>query len=123
MQTFYTVLVVIILVICVVLALVVLIQNSKGGGLASNFQGQNQYLGVRKTADFLEKATWTLAILLIVISLACVAFVPKHTDDQTEVKSELNLGNVNVPTATQQQAPATNAPAPSQQQQQQPDAQ
>ncbi|MBO4740369.1 MAG: preprotein translocase subunit SecG [Bacteroidales bacterium] len=105
----YTALVVIILVICVLLALVVLVQNSKGGGLASNFQNQNQYMGVRKTADVIEKASWVLAIALMVLSLACVAFVPKHNDDQPEVKSELNL-NVNIP--TQPQAPAANTPAP-----------
>ena len=109
---FYTALVVIILVICVILALVVLVQNSKGGGLASNFQNQNQYMGVRKTADFLEKATWTLAVALMVISLACVAFVPKHTNEEKEVKTELNLNNVAIPQTSQQtQAPAQNAPA------------
>lgn len=116
----YTILVVIMLIICVVLALVVLVQNSKGGGLASNFQGQNQYMGVRKTADFLEKASWTLAVSLMVLSLICVAFVPKHNNDQQEVKTELNLDNVNIPPVSQTAAPTTpadNAPA------QQPDAQ
>ena len=107
----YTFLVVVILVICVILALVVLVQNSKGGGLASNFQNQNQYMGVRKTADVLEKTTWTLAVLLMVISLACVAFVPKHTNDEKEVKTELNLDNINIPTASQTTAPVNNAPA------------
>lgn len=104
----YTFLVVFILVICVILALVVLVQNSKGGGLASNFQSQNQYMGVRKTADVLEKASWTLAVLLMVLSLACVAFVPKHTNDEKEVKTELNLNNVNIPPVSN---PTTTAPA------------
>lgn len=107
----YTAIVVIILFICVILAIVVLVQNSKGGGLASNFQNQNQYMGVRKTADFLEKASWTLAIALMVLSLACVAFVPKHTNDDAEkVKSAVNINNVTVP-PVQQQAPAANTPA------------
>ena len=115
---FYTALVVIILVICVILALVVLVQNSKGGGLASNFQSQNQYMGVRKTADFLEKATWTLAVLLMVFSLACVAFVPKHTnDDKQKTESGIKLDNVNIPmnnptTTTTAPAPATENAAP-----------
>ncbi|MBR4803054.1 MAG: preprotein translocase subunit SecG, partial [Bacteroidales bacterium] len=66
-----------------------------------------------KTADFLEKASWTLAVALMVLSLACVAFVPKHTDDEKEVKTELNLGNVTVPPVqTQSNAPAANTPAP-----------
>ena len=112
----YTVLVVIILLICVILALVVLVQNSKGGGLASNLQSQNQYMGVHKTADFLEKATWTLAIILMVLSLACVALVPKHNNDNEAPKSavDANYSTNNIPTmpTTQTPAPAAeNAPA------------
>jgi preprotein translocase subunit SecG len=49
--------------------LVVLVQNSKGGGLAANFGASNQIMGVRRTADFLEKATWTLAGALLVMSI------------------------------------------------------
>lgn len=113
----YTFLVVFILVICVILALVVLVQNSKGGGLASNFQNQNQYMGVRKTADVLEKASWTLAVALMVLSLACVAFVPKHTnDDKQKTESGIKLDNVNIPmstpTTTTAPAPATENAAP-----------
>ena len=47
----------------------VLVQNSKGGGLASGFTSSNQYMGVRKTADFLEKATWTLASSLLALCI------------------------------------------------------
>ena len=36
-------------------------QNSKGGGLAAGFSSTNQIMGVRKTTDFLEKATWGLS--------------------------------------------------------------
>jgi len=66
MGTFITVL---ILITCLILVLVVLIQNPKGGGLSSEFSSSNQYMGVRKTADFLEKTTWTLAIILLSLSL------------------------------------------------------
>jgi preprotein translocase subunit SecG len=55
-------------IICVLLILVVLVQNSKGGGLAAGFTG-SQIMGVRKTADFLEKATWTLAGTLLLICI------------------------------------------------------
>jgi preprotein translocase subunit SecG len=58
------------IIACVLLILVVLIQDSKGGGLSSSFGGSNQILGVRRTTDFLEKATWVLAIALLVFSLA-----------------------------------------------------
>ena len=65
----YTVIVILILVVSVLLGLVVLVQNSKGGGLISNFGGANQMMGVRQTTDFLEKATWTMAIILVVLCL------------------------------------------------------
>ena len=65
----YTVVVILILVVSVLLGLVVLVQNSKGGGLISNFGGANQMMGVRQTTDFLEKATWTMAIILVVLCL------------------------------------------------------
>ena len=54
----YTAISVLIFIICVLLILIVLVQNSKGGGLASSFASSNQIMGVRKTTDFLEKATW-----------------------------------------------------------------
>lgn len=58
------------IVAALVLVLVVLVQNSKGGGLASNFSSSNQIMGAPKTADFLEKLTWGLAGVIIVLSLA-----------------------------------------------------
>jgi len=68
---------VLIFIICLLLVLVVLVQDSKGGGLASNFSSSNQVMGVRKTADFLEKSTWTLAIGLVVLSLLTIFLIPK----------------------------------------------
>ncbi len=68
---------VLILISCVLMILVVLVQNSKGGGLASNFSSSNQYMGVRKTADFLEKFTWSLAVALLVLSLMSTAIIPR----------------------------------------------
>lgn len=59
---------VIIFIIAVLLILVILVQNPKGG-LASNFSSSNQVMGVRKTTDFLEKATWTLGIALLIFSV------------------------------------------------------
>ena len=69
---------VLIIIVCILLILVVLVQNSKGGGLASSFSSSNQVMGVRKTADFLEKATWTLAASLLVLSVVSTSYtVPK----------------------------------------------
>ena len=58
------------ILVCLILGFVVLIQNSKGGGLASNFASSNQIMGVKKTTDVLEKATWILASSIIVLCLA-----------------------------------------------------
>jgi preprotein translocase subunit SecG len=71
----YSVVAVLIVIACILLTLIVLVQNSKGGGLAANFAAGNQAFGVRQTADFLEKATWTLAISVLVLCLAATALV------------------------------------------------
>ena len=61
----YTVLIVLIVIVALLLGLVVLMQNSKGGGVSSTFSASSQIMGVRKTADFLEKATWGLSIAIV----------------------------------------------------------
>ena len=73
---------VLIVITCILTILIVLVQNSKGGGLASNFSSSNQYMGVRKTADFLEKATWTLGAALIVLSLLAGITIPSREESQ-----------------------------------------
>ncbi|NND77184.1 MAG: preprotein translocase subunit SecG [Flavobacteriales bacterium] len=65
--------IILIFVVAILLGIIVLIQNPKGGGLASNFGAANQIGGVRRTADFLEKATWGLAIALVLLCLASTA--------------------------------------------------
>jgi len=71
----YTVITILIIIASILLTIVVLLQNSKGGGLAANFAAGNQTFGVRQTADFLEKATWTLAIIILVLSILATAFI------------------------------------------------
>ena len=70
----YIFLTILIVIAAVLLTLLVLVQNSKGGGLAAGFASGNQVMGAPKTADFLEKATWTLIALIIVFSIAAVGF-------------------------------------------------
>jgi len=82
----YTLITVLIFIVCVLLVLIVLVQNSKGGGLASNFQSSNQVMGVRKTTDFLEKATWVLAGSLLVLSVLGSAFIPRQQLNQEQSK-------------------------------------
>ena len=73
---------VLIMVVCVLTILIVLVQNSKGGGLAANFSSSNQIMGVRRTSDFLEKATWTLGAALILFSLLAGVTVPAADKSQ-----------------------------------------
>lgn len=87
----YTLITVLLFITCILLILIVLVQNSKGGGLASNFQSSNQIMGVRKTTDFLEKATWFLAGALLFFCIAGVAFIPRDakSGSQSAIKDQI----------------------------------
>ncbi|GHT25760.1 preprotein translocase subunit SecG [Bacteroidia bacterium] len=80
----YSVITVLMIIVCVFLVLVVLVQNSKGGGLAANFSSSNQILGVRKTADFLEKATWTLASAMVVLCIFSAIYTTSGRDVESD---------------------------------------
>ncbi|MCB0395599.1 MAG: preprotein translocase subunit SecG [Flavobacteriales bacterium] len=82
----FNILTVLILIVCVLLILIVLVQNSKGGGLASSFASNNQIVGVRKTADFLEKATWVLVAVLLGLSLLSSTVIPR---DENRAESRM----------------------------------
>lgn len=117
----YLLLVILMLLASVLMCFIVLIQNSKGGGLASGFSSSNQIMGVRKTTDFLEKATWTLAAAMVVFSIATAYVLPtvssKSSDVIMEQAQQQEATNpYNMPTGTaapQTEAPAANAPADS----------
>jgi len=70
MSTFLIFLILIVL-IAFLLVVVIMVQNPKGGGLSSTFGGGGgqQLGGVKKTTDFLDKSTWTLAIILLALIL------------------------------------------------------
>ena len=77
----YVILATLIIICSVLLVLIILIQNPKGGGLSSSFGGgANQMMGAKNTTDFLEKATWTLAIVLISLSLLSNFAIPRNND-------------------------------------------
>ena len=78
-MTLYALFVILIVIAALLMIGIVLIQESKGGGLASNFSSYNQIGGVRKTTDFIEKTTWSLAAAMVVISIACAYVAPKQT--------------------------------------------
>ena len=83
----YTLFVILIVIAAVLMIGIVLIQESKGGGLSSSFAGYNQVAGVRKTTDFIEKATWALAAAMVVISVICAWVAPTATADSSVMEN------------------------------------
>ncbi len=83
---------VLILLASVILILIVLVQNSKGGGLSSSFAGGgggSQMGGAVQTNQFLEKATWTLVVALLIFCITASISLPKAgTQQQNSVISE-----------------------------------
>jgi preprotein translocase subunit SecG len=74
---------ILILITCGLLLLVILVQNPKGGGLSSTFGEGNQFMGVKKTSDFLEKSTWSLALILVALTLIS-NFAIDRNDNQNQ---------------------------------------
>ena len=114
----YTLFVVFIVVAALLMIGIVLIQESKGGGLASQFSGYNQIGGVRKTTDFNEKTTWGLAAAMVVLSVACAYVAPGASSTGSVMENyevpATNPNNLPGFGASQQKdaaAPAAEAPA------------
>ena len=110
----YLFLVILMVVASLLMCFIVLIQNSKGGGLASGFSSSNQIMGVRKTTDFLEKGTWFLEGFMVVMSIATAYVVPTSSSKGGDVileqaQKEEKTNPYNMPTGTA--APQTEAPA------------
>ena len=113
----YIAIIVLTVIVSVLLIGIVLIQKSKGGGLSSQFGGAGNVMGVRQTNSFLEKTTWTLAGLIVVLSVVPAYTMPK-AGHGVEVRTTAPApAATQVPAANQfdTQAPAAQpeaAPAP-----------
>ena len=104
----YYLFVILIVIASLLMIGIVLSQESKGGGLSSQFNAGNQLAGVRKTTDFIEKATWGLAIAMVVLSVLCAYAAPTiHEQNVIETTTSNPLTN---PT-NQQNFGASEAPA------------
>ncbi len=102
----YIIISIFVFVCCLFLGIFVLVQNPKGGGLSSTFGGGNQIMGARKTADFLEKATWTLAISLMCLSLISAFVIPRGNGTPDAPQTGITVDdNVAMPTMPQMPAP------------------
>jgi preprotein translocase subunit SecG len=115
----YTLFVILIVIAAILMVGIVLIQESKGGGLASNFASYNQIGGVRKTTDVIEKATWSLAAFMVVLSICCAYVAPKNASERAIIDNieqpatnPNNIQGVGASPVQQPEAPATEAPAP-----------
>jgi preprotein translocase subunit SecG len=110
----YLVLIILTIIVCILLGLIVLIQNPKGGGLASNFSSSSQLMGVQKTGDFLEKGTWVLAISVMVLSLAINVAVKGGVASSSNPALRDQIEKASKPTAPASaplSAPLNNTPA------------
>jgi preprotein translocase subunit SecG len=120
----YLLVVILMVIASILMCFIVLIQNSKGGGLASSFSSSNQIMGVRKTTDFLEKATWSLAAFMVLMSIISAYVVPTTTAANDAILQEAtkeqgsnpynipagsNAPSGAVPTATTTTTPAAGA--------------
>ena len=120
----YLFLVILMVVAAILMCFIVLIQNSKGGGLASGFSSSNEILGVRKTTDVLEKLTWGLAVFMVIASIATAYVMPSASEqdgsvimEQAQKEEKTNPYNLpagsTAPKAETTTAPATAAPSDS----------
>ena len=96
-------------IVGIILIFFVMIQNSKGGGLAAGFSSSNQVMGVRKTTDFLEKATWTLAGTMVVLCLVATVFRSRPVTDDSIIRDEIQ--NI-IPNMNQTPVPDFGTPVP-----------
>jgi preprotein translocase subunit SecG len=114
----YTLFVALIVFASILMIIIVLMQESKGGGLASNYASLNQIGGVRKTTDLIEKLTYGLAIFMVVVSVLCTYVAPKGSSDASVLEgielpttNSSNLPGFNASQTQAEEAPATEAPA------------
>lgn len=108
MTTAFTIIIVFLSLILVAL---VLFQKSKGGGLASGFASGNQVLGAPKTTEFLEKATWTIAAIIVFLSVLTVGF---QDGKNKKGKNEPEVMTTNEPKSAESATPTASPFTPEQ---------
>jgi preprotein translocase subunit SecG len=97
------------------MAIAVLLQSGKGSGLAGiagGGGGATQLLGARQAPDILEKATWVLATMFIILCIGTNFFIDTAQTRESVIQTQGQQQPVSPPAVTppaQQQAPA---PAP-----------
>ena len=114
----FTFLAIALLITAIILAGIILIQSSKGGGLAGNLSGGNQYMGVQKTTEGLEKITWGFATGLMVLAIFAAFALPAHnktiakeTVKESKLKDNVSSMPQTMPPAGSQPSTTASQPA------------
>ncbi len=103
MSTIFTLFMILIMIASILLIIIIMAQNPKGGGLSGTFGGTSSaQFGVQRTNDFMEKATWSIGIAIVVLILLSVILTAKPSV------------NVQQTPVQQTSAPATNNNTPAQ---------
>jgi len=101
---------IIIILASILLVVVVFVQNPKGGGLSSDFGAAQQLGGVQRTNDFIEKATWSLAGVIMVLSIALTIMSTPEKSNLPGADKQKQDQNQNGPAPKGQTAPKGNTP-------------
>ncbi|MFT3920618.1 preprotein translocase subunit SecG [Cloacibacterium sp.] len=109
MGTIFNLFMVLIIIASVLLVIIIMAQNPKGGGLSSTFGGSSAQFGVQRTNDFMEKATWVLASIIVILIFLSVVLTAKPTAnyDTAPVKSEKSTSAPQAPTQKATNLPTT----------------
>lgn len=109
MTTFLSIL---IIIVCALLILIVLIQNPKGGGIASNFMSTNQFIGARQQVELIEQITWGFIVGLVVLCIVFSAVVGTGAQSQKPRESKVSKWEIPASGTPSQVQPPSFAPAP-----------
>lgn len=114
-MTYYNIFLVLILIVAILLILIIMVQNPKEGGLSSTFGGGAQNIGGIQSANaFLDKSTWTLAILMVGLILLANFTIPRKSESASKIEQTIENREIpaqetlpEVPTETPTNSPAT----------------
>ena len=108
----FNIFLVLIMIVAFLLIVVIMVQNPKGGGLGAGFGGETQQIGgVQKTTDFLDKSTWWLGALMIVLILLSNVTIFGNQGASSKALDGANDQQIEVPVSTTDDAPASTVPA------------
>ncbi len=103
----FTFIIIVIALIGILMTLIILLQSGKGGGLAGIAAGgTQQVLGARTAPDILEKATWVLGAVFILLCIATNFAIDRGTTGPSIIQQGAQE-QVQTPVA-----PPTNTPPP-----------